>query len=274
MDATIAVTGTTGALGGRIAAQLAAAGAHQVLIGRAPDRIPEWPRSERRGPAAYGDAAAMRRALEGSTTLVLVSGHLSGRRLEEHATAIDAALDVGVRRILYVSLLGAAPDATYLNARDHWQTEQYLAGVGVRHVILRPSFYSSMLPGLAIDGVIKGPASDGRVSAVAHDDIAEVAAALLLDHTGVEGVHAITGPEALTLADVADRLTGSSGKIYRYQHETPEEAFAWRKRLDASGRQIDGWISWYLAIAAGEVATVSDRVEHFTGHAARSLDTS
>jgi NAD(P)H dehydrogenase (quinone) len=57
---TVAVTGVTGALGRRIAARLADRGVPQLLIGRSPDRIPQLPGAQRRGPAAYADASAMR----------------------------------------------------------------------------------------------------------------------------------------------------------------------------------------------------------------------
>ncbi|MFF3916402.1 NAD(P)H-binding protein [Streptomyces sp. NPDC001852] len=105
--ATVAVTGVTGALGSRIAARLAGHGVPQLLGGRSPDRVPELPGARRRGPAAYADAADMRRALDGASTLILVSGHRTGRRLEEHATAVEAAIAVGVGRVLYVSLVSA-----------------------------------------------------------------------------------------------------------------------------------------------------------------------
>lgn len=76
---TVAVTGVTGALGSRIAARLAAHGVPQLLVGRSPDRLPELPGARRRGPAAYADASDMRKALEGASTLVLISGHRTGR---------------------------------------------------------------------------------------------------------------------------------------------------------------------------------------------------
>ncbi|NEE41521.1 NmrA family NAD(P)-binding protein, partial [Streptomyces sp. SID7982] len=78
-------------------------------------------------PAApYGDGEAMRRALDGAHTLFLVSAHESPHRVREHTTAIDAAVAVGVERIVYVSFQGAAPDATFTFARDHWDTEAHI----------------------------------------------------------------------------------------------------------------------------------------------------
>ncbi|MFE5138949.1 NAD(P)H-binding protein [Streptomyces fagopyri] len=268
--ATVAVTGVTGALGGRIAARLAEHGVPQLLVGRSPDRMPELPGAQRRGPAAYGDAPAMREALEGASTLILVSGYRTGRRLEEHATVVEAAMSVGVDRVLYVSLVGASPVATYLNARDQWATEQFLAGAGVRHTVLRAGWYSSTPAALADEEfVVSGPASTGRAAFVTHEDITEVITAVALDdgprceHDG--GILEITGPEALTLDEAVTRIAAATGRPYRFETETLEEAFARRWRLGMSGVQIETWISWYQAIEKGEISTVTDVVPRLTG---------
>lgn len=269
---TVAVTGASGKLGSRVAADLAARGVEQVLVGRDPSRLPSVEGAERRGPAAYDDTAAMRAALAGASTLVLVSANLSGRRLAEHTSAVEAAVEAGVTRVVYVSLAGAAPAATYLNARDHWQTERMLAAAPVRHTIVRPCFYSSMLPGLAVGGVIRGSAGDGRAAFVAHDDIAAVIGAVVADDDPDDdgAVLEVTGPEALTLPE-ACAAVASAGTPCRYVEEDPADGFAWRVAGGASGPTIDGWISWYLAIARGELALVGDVVERRTGRAPRTV---
>ncbi|MFI7099608.1 NAD(P)H-binding protein [Streptomyces sp. NPDC050161] len=268
--APVAVTGVTGALGSRIAARLARRGVPQLLSGRRPERMPELPGAERRGPAAYADAPAMRTALAGASTLVLVSGHPTGRRLEEHASAVDAALAVGVTRVLYVSLLGAAPDATYRNARDHWLTEQFLAGSNVRHTVFRAGFYAATPAALADEElVVRGPGGDGRAAFVTHDDLAAVIETVATDDgpdSPYDGaVLEVTGPQALTLHEVTARIAAATGRPYRYQPETLEEAFARRWRQGTSGKQIESWISWYLAIANGELSAVTDTVPRLTG---------
>jgi NAD(P)H dehydrogenase (quinone) len=274
--AVIAVTGTTGKVGSRVARLLADRGAEQLLVGRDPGRMPSLPGSQRRGPAAYADKEQMAAALEGADTLFLVSASLSGHRLEEHATAFEAARSAGVTRIVYLSLMGAAPDATYLNARDHGETEAHLRGLDVRWTIIRPGFYASMLPGLAgDDGEIRAPAGEGRVSAVTHEDIAEVCVGVLLDGTGQHNgqVLDVTGPEALTLDDVAERLTRWSGRPHRYVPESVEDGLVWRRRLEgATEEQVQAWLSWHLAIARGEVAAVTDVVERVAGHPARPVE--
>ncbi|MBE9375263.1 NAD(P)H-binding protein [Saccharopolyspora sp. HNM0983] len=270
----VAVTGATGALGGRVAARLAQRGVPQLLVGRDPARLPELPGAERRGPAAYLDTADMRTALDGASTLVLVSAHPTGRRLEEHASAVEAAAAVGVQRVLYVSLLGASPTATYRNARDHWLTEQYLAGSGVRHTVLRAGFYASTPAALADDElVVRGPGGTGRVAFVTHDDLAAVIAALAAED-GTEhdsSILEVTGPEALTLAEGVQRIAEATGRPYRYVPETLEDAFAWRWRRGESGAQIEAWISWYQAIAGGELSAVTDAVSRITGSPATPM---
>lgn len=274
--ATVAVTGVTGALGSRIAARLAERGVPQLLVGRDPGRIPELPGAQRRGPAAYGDAPAMRRALEGASTLILVSGHRTGHRLEEHATAVEAAMAVGVDRVLYVSLVGASPVATYLNARDQWETEQFLAGAGVRHTVLRAGFYTSTPAALADEEfVVSGPASTGRAAFVTHEDITDVITAVALDegprseHDGA--ILEITGPEALTLDEAVTRIAAATGRPYRFETETLEEAFARRWQRGITGEQIETWISWFQAIEKGEVSVVTDVVPRLTGSPATPI---
>ncbi|QBI53581.1 NAD(P)H-binding protein [Streptomonospora litoralis] len=269
MTGTVAVTGVTGELGSRIAARLAEADVPQLLVGRDPGRIPLLPGAEARGPAAYDERDAMRAALEGASTLVLVSGRPLGRRLEEHATAVEAGIEAGVRRVLYVSLLGASVTATYRNARDHWLTELFLADRGIRYTVFRPAFYAPTPAALADDRLrVRGPGGTGRTAFVAHDDIADVIAAVAAAdadtrHDGA--VLDVTGPESLTLEEAVSQIAAATGRPYGYEPETLEEAFARRLRDGVRGVQIESWLSWYQAIARGDLDTVTDVVPRITG---------
>lgn len=104
-----AVTGASGAVGGRVARRLARTGVPVRLLGRDPARLPDVPGADHAPAAPYGDGEAMRRALDGAHTLFLVSAHESPHRVREHTTAIDAAVAVGVERIVYVSFQGPRP---------------------------------------------------------------------------------------------------------------------------------------------------------------------
>jgi NAD(P)H dehydrogenase (quinone) len=258
--ATVAVTGVTGGLGGRVARRLADGGVAQRLVVRDPARAPELPGAEV-VRAAYGDGEAMRRALDGVDTLLLVSASEAVDRVRLHTGAVDAAMAAGVQRIVYTSFLACSPDATFTFARDHWHTEEHLRASGVRHTFLRDSLYLDVFPLFAGgDGVIRGPAGDGRVAAVARDDIADVAVAVLLgdDHDG--RTYDLTGPAAFTLQQAAEELSRASGRAVTYHAETLDEAYASRAGYGAPHWEVTGWVTTYAAIAAGELDLVSDAV--------------
>src|SRR4051812_44639538 len=224
-----AVTGCTGTIGGRVARALATQGVPLRLVGRDPSRFPDLPGTEAGPPAEYADAEAMNAALHGCDTLFLVSGRESRNRLAEHVSAVDAAVRGGVQRIVYLSFLGAAPDCTFTFGRDHWHTEQHIIGTGVRHTFLRDSLYADfMLPMVGEDDVIRGPAGDGRVSAVAQDDVADVAVAVLSQESAAHDgtAYHVTGPQALTLSEVAARISEVTGRGVRFEDETVEQAYA------------------------------------------------
>ncbi|WP_433331452.1 SDR family oxidoreductase [Spirillospora sp. CA-294931] len=272
MTSIIAVTGASGRIGGQVARRLADAGVAQRLVGRDPSRLPELPGAVRAPAATYGDGAAMRGAVEGADTLFLVSARESRDRVAEHITAIDAALAVGVSRVVYVSFLGAAPDATFTFGRDHWHTERRLRESGARFTFLRDSLYQADLAGMVgADGVIRGPAGEGRVGAVAHEDIADAAVSVLLGEGHDGAAYDLTGPEALTFAEIAGILGDAAGRAIEYVPETHEEALASRAGYGAAEWEVAGWVSSYEAVATGELSTVSDAVPRLTGHPALSL---
>jgi NAD(P)H dehydrogenase (quinone) len=271
--ARLAITGATGRIGGGVARRLAVAGLSQRLIVRDPSRAPRLDGAEI-VQAGYGDAAAVRRALDGIETVFMVSASESAERLAEHRSFVDGAVAAGVRRLLYLSFFGAAPDATFTLARDHWATEQHIRASGLSFTFLRDSLYLDFLPAMVgEDGVIRGPAGDGRVAAVAQDDIADVVAAVLERPEGHDGAtHDLTGPQGLTLHDVAAALTRWSGRSVTYHPETVEEAYVSRARYGAPDWQLEAWVSTYVAIAAGELAGVSEAVARLAGHRPRTID--
>ena len=110
---TVAVTGSTGRVGGRVARQLAAAGVRQRLIVRDSTRAPVLPHAGV-AVAEYRDKAASVAALEGVEMLFMVSAQENPERVTEHRTFIDAAAAAGVANVLYLSFFGARPDATFL----------------------------------------------------------------------------------------------------------------------------------------------------------------
>jgi NAD(P)H dehydrogenase (quinone) len=269
----LAITGSTGEIGGRVAARLAGRGIQQRLVVRDASRAPSLPGAAVVTASGYGDAAQMRAALEGADALFLVSGSESQDRTRQHFTAVDAALDAGVQRIVYLSFLAAAPDATFTFARDHFATEEHVRASGMRFTFLRSSLYADFVPYFTgADGVIRGPAGDGRVAWVSRDDIADVVVATLLGNDRDGTTYDMTGPVAITMAETARILGGVTGRSIAYHQETLEEARASRAPSGAPAWEIEGWVTTYAAVATGELDIVSDTVQRIAGHPSAALD--
>ncbi len=270
---TLAVTGATGAIGGMVARALADRGVEQRLVVRRPERAPDLPGAHV-VQASYGDHEASVAALRGVSTLFMVSAAEAKDRREQHLDVVDAAVEAGVQRIVYTSFAGASPESTFTLGRTHFATEEHIKQHGLAYTFLRDNFYLDVLPWFVDDeGLLRGPAGEGRVAAVARADVARVAVEVLTDPPAHAGAtYDLTGPEALTLAEVAETITRVTGREARYLEETLEEAYESRRRWRAEQWQYDAWVSTYTSIAVGEVATVTDHVERVTGHAPMSLE--
>ena len=270
----VAVTGATGNLGGRVARLLADAGVPLRLVVRDPARAPHIPGAEV-AVASYGDAAALRQALTGVETAFMVSAAESATRLDEHLTFVAAAAEAGVRHLVYTSFAAAAPDAVFTLGRDHFHTEEAIRNSGMGFTLLRDNFYADVLPLFADEhGVVRGPAADGRCAFVVRSDVAEVAATVLRapdEHAGRS--YELTGPESLTFTEAMRVLAEVTGRPYSFEDETVEEAYESRRRNwpGEPDWQYEAWVSTYTAVASGALAAVSPDVETVLGRPATSL---
>jgi NAD(P)H dehydrogenase (quinone) len=268
----IAITGATGDVGGKVARRLSERGLPLRLVVRDPTRAPDLPGS-RVAVADYADRDSMLTALDGVGTLFLVSAREAVDRLDHHRQAVEAAAASGVGKIVYLSFLGASPDATFVLARQHFHTEEMIKETGASYVFLRDAMYLDYVPFLVgRDGVLRGPGGQGRAGFVSRDDVAEAAAAAVAS-SGYDGTtFDITGPESISLEEAAARLAGFLGRPITYQAETEEEAYASRAVYGAPDWEVEGWVTSYLAIAKGEMDVVSDSVARLTGHEPANLE--
>ena len=272
----IAITGSSGHIGGMVARHLSARGLPLILPLRNPAKAPNLPACEAR-PFAYGDFELARQALSGVDVLFMVSAAESPTREQEHLTLVRAAAVAGVQHLVYLSFAGASASSTFTLARTHAATEAAIQQTAMRYTFLRDNFYSEMMATIAnADGIIAGPAGDGRVACVSQQDVAQAAANILAAIASGDDRHhnrsyTLTGSEALTFADIAAVLSEITGKPHRYHNQTLREAYASRERdyPETPAWQIEAWVSTYTAIAGGELATVSDDLPQLLGRAPR-----
>jgi uncharacterized protein YbjT (DUF2867 family) len=270
----IAITGATGVVGGFVAERLADQGANLRMIVRDTVGAPNIAGVDVAVASDYSATDEMAAALEGADTLFLVSARENEHRLEQHYSAIDAAVAAGVSRVVYTSFAGAAPNSVFTLGRDHYATEQAIVESGMAYVFQRSNLYADILPHFAgSDGIIRGPAGDGRFAPVTRSDVADVALRLLTDDSRDGEIFNVTGPERVSLRHIANRLTALTGKLFEYQQETEADAYASRAHFGASDWQLEAWVSTYLAIAEGEFDIVTESTKLLSGHEPTSFET-
>ncbi len=242
------------------------------LLVRTPGRAPAHPDSTVH-QVSYDNGPSAVAALEGVRLAFMVSASESADRLGEHRTFVAAAAEAGVEHLVYLSFAGASPTCTFTLGRDHAATEAAIRESGMAHTFLRDNFYADFMPLLAgPDGVIRGPAGNGRVAVVAQSDVAAAASAVLLSASAHRNAtYTLTGPEALTMTQIAAIVSETMGRAVSFHHETVEEAYASRASYGAPSWEVDAWVSTYTAIAAGEVNTVTGDIPLLTGRPATSL---
>lgn len=228
------VTGASGKLGRRTVEYLRehVDAARVVAATRTPDRASDLGVATRQ--ADFDDPDGLPAAFDGAERLLLISTDVvdaRGTRIRQHTNAIQAAVKAGVGHVIYTSFVRTTePDNPAFVARDHGATEQALAESGLTYTMLRENIYADMLllsaPAAVAQGVLAGNEGDGAVAYVTRDDIAATAAALLAQG-GHEGQALdVTGPTAVTQAEVASVLSDVTGVPVRYQPLSDEEYVA------------------------------------------------
>jgi uncharacterized protein YbjT (DUF2867 family) len=241
------------------------------------------------GPMAKGvvsvvgdlaDPDSLVRAMTGAEKMFLLSSP-SRDGIQWHRNAIDAAGAAGVRLVVRSSIIGADADsdAEFVNA--HVISDRYLEDSGLEYVILRPNLFQQNVPESTIptidgDGNFYLNAGEARISMTDTRDVAAVAS-VVLTQPGHSGAHYdVTGPEALSYADVAERLSAIMGRPINY-FDVPDEA----ARQSLLGFGLDDWFvaalvglyqDYRRSGPSGYASRVTDTVERITGHTARSLD--
>ncbi|MGT2907685.1 SDR family oxidoreductase [Streptococcus dentiloxodontae] len=269
----IGITGVTGNLGGLLAEELSKKGVAARHIARSPERAKRYDNAEL-VKASYEDSAESVAALTGVDVLFMVSAKEGIERLDEHKGFISAAKKAGVSHIVYTSFYDAKLDSTFTLARDHAATEQFIKKQGLTYTFIRDNFYLEFFIGL-LDayGEIKGPAGSGKCSAVSRRDVSAVAVQILKNPKAYANQTLnMTGPEALSMQEIADKASKKRGQKYSYISETVKEAYQSRKAWPAQDWEYDSWVSTYTAIAKGELKGLSHDIETILGRPATSLD--
>ncbi len=269
----LAITGATGALGRAIVDHLLTRVPATTIIAsvRDPAKAADLAaRGVHVRQADFADAASVARAFAGATKVLIVSLPLpTSVAVPQHRTAIAAARDAGVGRILYTSQMGSDPRSAFPPMHTHAATEDMLRDCGVPFAALRNGFYIAsaiqMFGAGMRSGEIVAP-EDGPIAWTTHADLAE-AAAIALTSEVPDGVTApLTARAALTLEQLAAIASEATGRTVRRVVVSDE---AYRGTLLANGlptHLADLFVGLFDASRAGAFARTDSLLERWIGH--------
>jgi uncharacterized protein YbjT (DUF2867 family) len=271
----ILLTGATGHVGSELLRLLGEAGTPARALVHSPGKAAQV---QRLGlEVALGDFEqpdTLEEAAAGCDHLFLLSPP-SPRQCEQEHAVIDAAGRAGVAHLVKLSVAGADPDAGLAFRRWHGQIERLLARSGLAYTLLRPNYFMqnflmSAQP-VADQGALYGMTGEGRVSYVDTRDVAAVAATVLTSPGHQGRTYTLTGPEALSAAEAAERLSAATGRQVRYVDVGPD---GFRQGLSEAGMPgwlVDALVEGNALLAAGDGEAVTDDVASVTGRAPRTL---
>ncbi len=261
-------------MGGLVAAELARRGIRFRAVTRDPERLPDLGAAADVAVGVYAEPETLLGALEPGDRVFMISMHAPPeRRIALHRAFVDAAVRRRVGRVVYLSFVGAGPDASFVHARSHGATEAMLADSGLSCCAVRNGMYADEIASwFDADGRITGPGGDGRVSLTYRPELAEAIAVLLADPAHDERrVVTITGPESFSLAELAAVASEVTGDAYRYEPLDREEWIGYRRSVGRPEWSIEAGFSYYDGVRRGEADVVTDDYLELTGNAPLSI---
>jgi (4-alkanoyl-5-oxo-2,5-dihydrofuran-3-yl)methyl phosphate reductase len=270
---TILITGATGAIGSRVVERLLERG----------DRLAVFVRDPERARVGYGDRVkivvgdladpgTLLPALAGVDALFLVT---SGPKLAERdEAAANAAKAAGVKRLVKLSSMDAKQGVG--TGVWHAQGESAIRASGIAFTFVQPAgFMSNALEwatSIRAEEIVRAPTGDGRIAFIHPDDIAAVATEVLMTRAYDGRSLPITGPEALSYAEMTAKIATAIGKALRFQPNSEDEE---RRRMIENGDPpeiIAAHLSIYQAIREGRLAAVTDTVHGVIGRKPIAFD--
>ena len=274
-EGTLLISGATGMIGGLVVDALLERGESLVAMvrpGSDPGRLGDRP-GVRVVEGDFDDARSLEGALQGVGRAFLVTN--SSERTEGQQKAFVAAAEAaGVQHLVKLSQLHAAAGSPVRFLRYHAAVEAAIEESGVPYTFVRPNLilqaYLPFAP-LIQAGVLQAPIEESKVSVVDARDIAAVVAAALTED-GHEGhTYDVTGPQALTHAEIAAAFGAAAGHEVRFEPVAPEAFVATLLQTGMPAWQAEGLAEDYAHYRRAEAAGVSPDVERVTGRPARTV---
>lgn len=169
----------------------------------------------------YLDYDSLVNAMKNIESLLLVSSSTLGNRHAQHLNVIRAAKQVGIRHIVYTSVLKASPNSKFTVGLDHIKTEEEIKACGINYTIMRNTHYTDFLPNITGNAIesraIYYSAGNAKINFALRMGMAEANAVVIsniIDHKNK--IYEITSRTVYSFADMAEIISQITGKEIKY----------------------------------------------------------
>ena len=272
----ILLTGATGRVGSAAAKALARANIPFRALVRDPDKVAFDPDAAEIVQGDLNDPAIVEQALQGvSRALIVMGNHPDQAKLERQFASLAA--DAGVSHLVKVSSMEAAPDATATLPKNHYDTEQHIASLGVDWTFLRPNYYMQnmlMYAGsIARTNSFALPLGTAKTAMIDSRDVGEVAAVVLTGEGHAGQAYRLTGPAMMDFHEVAARMGTVLERPVSYVAQSPEVFREVLGQFIQSVWQLDAVCELFAEIAAGSLEEQHSTTADLLGRPAVGLET-
>jgi NAD(P)H dehydrogenase (quinone) len=271
----IGVSGSSGHLGRAVVSELLQhSGGHEVVaITRTPETV-SGPARGRFGD--YDRPQSLAEAYAGLDRVLIIPtlDPIPGKRGAQNVAAIDAAVNAGVKQIVFMSAAGARQEEEPALGAPYWRGEQRLIATAPAWTILRMNFYAESFAPQAQaslgQGALTGLA-ENRVGFVSRDDVAAAAAGILTGDGHAGAIYNATGPERLSGAERAALIAEITGRPLAFRVITEEQLRAGLTKANLPAGVVTTVISIQRAFAAGAFDILTGDVERLSGRPPKPL---
>jgi len=269
-------TGATGMVGGAVLEEMRKTKEKVRALYRNAEDAKKAPPDVEEVVGDFGDKDSLKLALDVVETVFLVCSPIP-RLVELESNVIDACREHGVKHVVLNSALGAED---YAKSFPSWhrKVEDKLKASGLKYTILRPNGFMQNLvtynaTSIRSQGAFYAAMGDAKISLIDVRDIAKVAAKILSEPEAHAGkIYELTGPEAFSNAEVAERIARAAGRAVKFV-DIPEEAQ--RKAMLDMGMpewQVTAILELQQYYRTGNAAQVTEILPKLLGGAPRTLD--
>lgn len=271
----ILVVGGTGTIGSEVVRLLQAA--HVPFKALVRDGAKARELDARGVEAVHGDLRepkSLHMALQGIEKVFVVTP-LVLDQVQMRSALIAAAKAAGVRHFVMSTGIGAASDSPVQIGRWHGQNQQQVQDSGMAWTFVQPGFFMQNLimsaQSIRAQGEFHMPLDGGRVAWIDARDIAAVAVCALTTPGHESRAYPVTGPQALSGAEVAAALSTVASRPVRYVPITLAQAAGAMTGMGMPQSLADAMNELYALAPAGHLAGVLDTVQAVTGRPPRTF---